>query len=123
MDQCRRLLAAAEKASGTLTVGFVRRYDADWGTMGRLVTEGQIGRPVIWRCMAGHGRPGVAWFDQAELDARLGLTKRFAQGEITQEDEERVIAGRDDFDLLTLVNIGTHFYYVYERQPRETVSD
>lgn len=69
MEQCDALLAAADGSSGTLTVGFVRRYDSDWGTMARIVTEGQVGRPVIWRCMAGHGRPGVAWFND---DAKGG---------------------------------------------------
>ncbi|MBN1344999.1 MAG: Gfo/Idh/MocA family oxidoreductase [Phycisphaerae bacterium] len=66
MDQCDALLAAAEKSSGTLTVGFVRRYDEDWGAMGRIVTENRVGRPVIWRTMAGHGRPGLAWFNDID---------------------------------------------------------
>ena len=63
MAQCDALLAAADAASGTLTVGFVRRYDPDWTTMAKIVTENQVGRPVIWRTMAGHGRPAVPWFN------------------------------------------------------------
>lgn len=63
MDPCNAVLAAADASSATLTVGFVRRYDTDWGAMAKIVTENRVGRPVIWRCMAGHGRPGVAWFN------------------------------------------------------------
>ncbi len=63
MAQCDALLAAAARSTGTLTVGFVRRYDADWGTMAKIVTDNAIGRPVIWRVMAGHGGPAVAWFN------------------------------------------------------------
>jgi len=63
MAQCDAVLAADRKSSGTLTVGFVRRYDPDWGAMAKIVTGNQIGRPLIWRVMAGHGGPAQAWFN------------------------------------------------------------
>ncbi len=62
LTDCDRLLAAEAESPGTLTVGFVRRYDADWGTLSRIITEGQVGRPVIWRFLSGMYRPDIAWF-------------------------------------------------------------
>ena len=65
---CDAIAEACEEAGVTLLVGQVRRYDADWGTWGRLVEDGAIGRPVLWRQHAGGSAPG-AWFMDAQKGA------------------------------------------------------
>lgn len=64
----RRMIDTARKARRVLMVAHCRRYDADWGTFGRIVTRGQLGRPVLWRSVAGGYGPAASWF----MDEKLG---------------------------------------------------
>jgi len=66
MAQARALAEQVDKAAGTFTVGFVRRFDNQWNTMGQLIRAGELGQPVIWRFLSGSYRPGTAWFCQEE---------------------------------------------------------
>ena len=59
-DACRAA-EACKKAGVLLTIGFVRRFDAQWGKFKEIVQSGVVGRPVIWRFAAG-GKPPKAWF-------------------------------------------------------------
>ncbi|HEX7010610.1 MAG TPA: Gfo/Idh/MocA family oxidoreductase [Phycisphaeraceae bacterium] len=63
----RRMLQAARRAKRLLMVAHCRRFDDHWGIFGRMIQEGIIGRPVLWRCVAAGKAPGV-WF----VDERLG---------------------------------------------------
>jgi len=67
LEQAEAIAAAVEKASGTFTVGFVRRFDNEWNTMGQIIRSGRLGRPVIWRFLSGSYRPPTKWFCQDEL--------------------------------------------------------
>ena len=57
----RRMANACRQADVRLTIGFVRRFDAQWGKLKDIVQSGAVGSPVIWR-FAGGGRPGRPWF-------------------------------------------------------------
>jgi myo-inositol 2-dehydrogenase/D-chiro-inositol 1-dehydrogenase len=61
LGDARRMVRACESAGVRLTIGFVRRFDAQWGKLKQIVQSGAVGRPVIWRFASG-GRPGPAWF-------------------------------------------------------------
>ena len=61
LPDARRMLRACEQANVRLTIGFVRRFDSQWGKLKQIVQSGALGRPVIWRFTSG-GRPGPAWF-------------------------------------------------------------
>jgi len=61
LPDARRMLRACEQANVRLTIGFVRRFDSQWGKLKQIVQSGALGRPVIWRFASG-GRPGPAWF-------------------------------------------------------------
>ena len=56
-----RMAAACARHGVCLTIGFVRRFDAQWGKLKQVVQSGAVGQPVIWRFSAG-GRPGNPWF-------------------------------------------------------------
>jgi predicted dehydrogenase len=63
----RRMNDVAAKTKQLLMVAHCRRYDADWGTFGNLVTSGKLGSPILWRsAMAGHS-PAVPWFTDGKL--------------------------------------------------------
>ena len=57
----RRMANACRQADVRLTIGFVRRFDAQWGKLKEIVQSGAVGTPVVWRFAAG-GRPGRPWF-------------------------------------------------------------
>lgn len=56
-----RMARACEDAGIAFTIGFVRRFDAQWGKLKQIIQSGAVGHPVIWRFTSG-GRPGPAWF-------------------------------------------------------------
>jgi predicted dehydrogenase len=63
----RQMIAACEKAGVLLTVGFVRQYDQDWGTMRKTIAKGTIGRPVVWQSVSGGAGPAAPWFNDAKM--------------------------------------------------------
>ena len=56
-----RMADACARSGVKLTVGFVRRFDTEWGQLMKIVASGAVGRPVIWRFVA-DGRPENPWF-------------------------------------------------------------
>jgi myo-inositol 2-dehydrogenase/D-chiro-inositol 1-dehydrogenase len=59
--EAKRMAAACDKAGVHLTIGFVRRFDAQWGKLKQVIQSGAVGRPVIWRFSA-DGKPANPWF-------------------------------------------------------------
>lgn len=71
LEECDAMIAAAEAAGKVLQIGFVRRFDDDWGTMRRLVQEGQAGRPCMWRRIQAGAAPGPPNYGEWYSDARF----------------------------------------------------
>jgi myo-inositol 2-dehydrogenase/D-chiro-inositol 1-dehydrogenase len=61
VTEARRMAAACRQAKVRLTVGFVRRFDTQWGKLKQIIQSGALGRPTVWRFAAG-GRPANPWF-------------------------------------------------------------
>jgi myo-inositol 2-dehydrogenase/D-chiro-inositol 1-dehydrogenase len=49
LDGADRVIAAAREAGVRLQIGFQRRYDAAYADARRLVSHGQLGRPLLYR--------------------------------------------------------------------------
>jgi len=64
----RRMNEVAKRSGRILMVAHCRRYDANWGTFGRIVQSGTLGRPVLWRSITGGHAPSAPWF----MDDKLG---------------------------------------------------
>ncbi len=71
LEECDAMIAAAEAAGKVLQIGFVRRFDDDWGTMRRLVQEGRVGRPCMWRRIVCGAAPGPPNYGEWYSDARF----------------------------------------------------
>ena len=56
-----RMVDACARSGVLLTVGFVRRFDNEWGQLNKIIGSGAVGRPVLWRFVA-NGRPEHLWF-------------------------------------------------------------
>lgn len=67
-SDAKRMIAACEKAKVKFMMGFVRRFCPHWGKVKEQILNGVIGRPVIWRSVAGSAGPTPKWF----LDRELG---------------------------------------------------
>jgi len=62
VPDCRKMIAACEKAGVKLMIAFVRRFDAFWGTAKKVILQGKLGRPVLWRHCSASGGPARPWF-------------------------------------------------------------
>lgn len=62
LAEADRMIAACEKRHVGLMIGFVRRFCPEWGTFKRLVDEGRIGRPIMWRMAYSSGGPDSPWY-------------------------------------------------------------
>ncbi|MGQ9554190.1 MAG: Gfo/Idh/MocA family protein [Anaerolineae bacterium] len=62
VQAAEEMIAACDKAGVHFMIGFVRRFDHDWGTFKRLVEAGAIGRPVVWRHVIASGGPRNPWY-------------------------------------------------------------
>lgn len=58
----RTMIESCDRADVAFMMGFVRRFDNDWGTFKRLIEEGAIGQPVVWRHIIAVGGPSKPWY-------------------------------------------------------------
>lgn len=57
LPDCDAAIAAAEAAGVTLMVGHVRQFDAGYVEARRVIDAGEIGRPIVFRAIAGDQDP------------------------------------------------------------------
>ena len=62
VKQCQKLIEQSKKSKTLLMVAHCRRFDTFWGTMGKIVTSGKLGGPVLWRSVQGGKGPESPWF-------------------------------------------------------------
>ena len=66
--QCRTLIEASKRNRTLLMIGHCRRYDPVWGSMARVIRQGRLGRPILWRSVSAGAAPRTPWF----MDDKLG---------------------------------------------------
>jgi len=59
---CYRMIQAAHTHGTRIQIGFVRRFDSDWGTLKAVIDSGELGRPLVWRQTAGGPGPSRPFF-------------------------------------------------------------
>jgi predicted dehydrogenase len=59
---CHRMINACSESGVGLQLGFVRRFDNDWGTLKRVIDDGTLGTPVVWRQIAGGPPPRSSFY-------------------------------------------------------------
>lgn len=89
VPQCHKLMDLAKKTGSMLMIAQCRRFDANWGAMGKVVTSGKLGGPVLWRHMAGGRGPAAPWF----YDDKLGGGP-LMDGAVHNHDFANLIFGR-----------------------------
>jgi len=60
------MVEACDKAGVIFMIGFVRRFDNDWGTFRQMVRENAIGRPIVWRHVIASGGPSSPWYNERD---------------------------------------------------------
>lgn len=70
LDDCRAMMEAHEDAGTTLAIGFVRRFDQNWGQMRKMVQEDRAGRPCMWRRIVAGSPPGPPNYGEWYSDSR-----------------------------------------------------
>lgn len=71
LPDCGAAIAAAEEAGVTLMVGHVRQFDAGYVEAERVIEAGEIGKPIVFRAIAGDQDPLPPSF--ADPDVSGGL--------------------------------------------------
>ena len=67
LEDAQAMIDACREAGVVFMIGFVRRFDNDWGKIRELIQSDAIGRPVVWRhCTAGAG-PGALWYVDKDM--------------------------------------------------------
>ncbi len=56
------MINECEKNRVVFTIGFVRRFDNEWGKFRDIVIEGKLGRPVVWRNGIILSAPPAPWY-------------------------------------------------------------
>jgi predicted dehydrogenase len=85
LEACDAIAEAARASGRVFQIGFVRRFDREWGTVRELIQAGAIGRPVQWRRIVVNAPPQPpygAWYTQ----------KEYSDGPLTE-------SGSHDFDF------------------------
>ena len=59
-----RMASVCQRHGVRLAIGFVRRFDPEWGKFKQVIQSGALGRPLVWRYLA-DGRPQNPWFRDA----------------------------------------------------------
>ncbi|NOZ22388.1 MAG: Gfo/Idh/MocA family oxidoreductase [Planctomycetes bacterium] len=87
LRECDEMADAAETNGVVLAIGFVRRFDPDWGKVRELVQANKVGRPCMWRRIVAGAAPGPpnygAWYSDS----------RFSNGPLDE-------SGSHDFDFV-----------------------
>ena len=90
LKECDEMNAAAKANNVVLQIGFVRRFDPDWGKIRELVQAGKVGRPCLWRRIVVGAAPGPpnygTWYSES----------RFSDGPHNE-------SGSHDFDFVRYV--------------------
>ena len=72
LPDCQAMIDAARAARKVLALGFVRRFDPNWGQIRQMVQEGKAGRPCMWRRIVAVAAPGTPdtsrrWYSESAL--------------------------------------------------------
>ena len=77
VEGCERAVAAADKAGVSLMIGHVRRFDRGHLKAKRLIEEGAIGQPVLYRGMSGDLDPPEPDFADPAVSGGLILDSMY----------------------------------------------
>lgn len=67
VEAASEMVEACDKAGVIFMMGFVRRFDNDWGTFRQMVQQNAIGRPIVWRHIIASGGPSSPWYNDREM--------------------------------------------------------
>ncbi|MBM4049791.1 MAG: Gfo/Idh/MocA family oxidoreductase, partial [Planctomycetes bacterium] len=70
LKECDEMADAARVNKRVLQIGFVRRFDPEWGKIRELVQAGKVGRPCLWRRIVAGAAPGAPTYGPWYSDSR-----------------------------------------------------
>ena len=99
LADCDRAIRAADEAHTTLMLGHVRRFDAGYLEARRMISEGAIGRPVLYRALSGDMDPPPPDFADLAVSGGLILDSMYHDiylGRWLLDDEIVRVSGEGD---------------------------
>jgi len=101
IDDCDEMIAAAERNSVLLQIGFMRRFDPDFQAAAARIESGEIGQPMLIKSLT-HG-PGLPPSWARDLDTSNGMLAEVNSHDwdttrwLAHSDPERVYAEVSNF--------------------------
>ncbi|MCP4643573.1 MAG: Gfo/Idh/MocA family oxidoreductase [bacterium] len=95
----KRMLDASDKTGQLLMIAQCRRYDKDWGRFAKMVKDGTLGRPLLWRSVAGGPGPG-SWY----MDDKIGGGP-LLDGAVHNYDFANLIFGKPESVIATEIKL------------------
>ncbi len=109
--QCKTILEASKRHKTFLMIAQCRRYDPEWGAMAKVIHQGRLGRPILWRSVAAGPGPTNPWFmdDHSGGGPLLdGCVHNYDFGNYMFGDPESVVSSGIKLDEnVTAVDTGT----------------
>lgn len=82
LEECDRIIQAAERAKVRLQVGFMRRYDPAYAEAHRLIASGALGEPLLYKAVHRDREP-------ADLAADVGVSHLLLESAVHDFDLAR----------------------------------
>jgi UDP-N-acetylglucosamine 3-dehydrogenase len=103
MEDGLRMTEACKAAGVQFMIGFVRHYSTEWCKLREIISEGRIGRPVLWRNLVAIRVPPLRWF----VDGEKGGGP-FLDGCVHDYDFARSIFGEVEWVMGSLMRFSEH---------------
>ncbi|TMC68077.1 MAG: dehydrogenase [Chloroflexi bacterium] len=101
LADCDRIIAAAERGSARLQIGFMRRYDPAYAEAKRVVASGVLGEPLLFRAVHRDR-------EATHLPASSGVTEMMFESTIHDFDLSRFLLGDEIASVTTTAAVLCH---------------
>jgi len=101
LADCDRIIAAADRGTARLQIGFMRRYDPAYAEAKRLVASGLLGEPLLFRAVHRDREATL-------LPASTGIAEMMFESTIHDFDLSRFFLGDEIADVMTTASVLCH---------------
>ena len=115
LADCDRVIAAAERGSARLQIGFMRRYDPAYAEAKRLVASGAFGEPLLVRAVHRDR-------EATHLPAACGVTDMMFESTIHDFDLSRFFFGDEIASVTTTASVLCHARGTHGHAPNAALS-
>ena len=115
LADCDRVIAAAERGSARLQIGFMRRYDPAYAEAKRLIVSGALGEPLLFRAVHRDR-------EATHLPASRGVVDMMFESTIHDFDLSRFLLADEIATVATAAAVLCHTRDAHEHAPNAALN-